>query len=40
MYESLIAHGIRPIVTDVRDADTGAIEAAAGRLMNRAEKLH
>jgi predicted Fe-Mo cluster-binding NifX family protein len=39
-YSRMEANGIRPIVTDLRDADEAAIECAAGRIIDHTERLH
>jgi predicted Fe-Mo cluster-binding NifX family protein len=39
-YSRMTVHGIRPIVTDLRDVDEAAIECAAGRIMDHVERLH
>lgn len=39
-YDRLAANGIKPIVTDIRDVDEAAIECAAGRIVDHAERLH
>ncbi len=39
-YDRMTANGIRPIVTDLRDVDEAAIECAAGRIVDHAERLH
>ena len=39
-YDRIAARGIRPIVTDLRDADEAAIECAAGRIIDHSERLH
>lgn len=39
-YNRMAANGIRPIVTDLRDADEAATECAAGRIVDHVERLH
>lgn len=39
-YDRMTANGIRPIVTDLQDVDEAAIECAAGRIVDHAERLH
>jgi predicted Fe-Mo cluster-binding NifX family protein len=39
-YDRLAANGIRPVVTDLQDVDEAAIECAAGRIVDHAERLH
>jgi len=39
-FESLRAHGIEPIVTDVRDIREAALRYAQGNLPNLMERLH
>jgi predicted Fe-Mo cluster-binding NifX family protein len=39
-YESIKARGIRPIITDIEDIDTAALNYARGILANHVEKLH
>ena len=39
-YDHASALGIRPIVTSLRDVDVAAVECAAGRIVDEAERLH
>lgn len=39
-YESIKDLGIRPIITDVEEIDTAALDYASGILANHIEKLH
>ena len=39
-YDRLAANSIRPVVTDLQDVDEAAIECAAGRIVDHAERLH
>ena len=39
-YESMRERGIRPIITDIEDIDTAALDYASGILANHVEKLH
>jgi hypothetical protein len=39
-YSRMEANGVRPIVTDLRDADEAAIECTVGRIVDHAERLH
>jgi hypothetical protein len=39
-YDHASALGIRPIVTSLRDVDAAAVECAAGRIVDEAERLH
>ncbi len=39
-YQSMAANGIRPVVTDIEDVETAAIECAAGRIVDHVDKLH
>ena len=39
-YESIRERGIRPIITDIEDIDTAALDYASGILANHVEKLH
>ena len=39
-YDHATAAGIRPIVTSLRDVDVAALECAAGRIVDEAERLH
>ncbi len=39
-YESIKELGIRPIITDVEEIDTAALDYARGILANHVEKLH
>jgi predicted Fe-Mo cluster-binding NifX family protein len=39
-YDRLVANGIKPILTDIRDVDEAAIQCATGRIMDHAERLH
>ena len=39
-YESMRERGIRPIITDIEDIDTAALDYARGILANHVEKLH
>lgn len=39
-YDHATAAGIRPIVTSLRDVDEAALECAAGRIVDEAERLH
>jgi predicted Fe-Mo cluster-binding NifX family protein len=39
-YDHASALGIRPIVTSLRDVDAAAVECAAGRILDEAERLH
>jgi predicted Fe-Mo cluster-binding NifX family protein len=39
-YDRMTANGIQPIVTDLMDVNEAAIECAAGRIVDHAERLH
>ena len=39
-YESMRERGIHPIITDIEDIDTAALDYASGILANHVEKLH
>lgn len=39
-YDRMAANDIRPIVTDLQDVDEAAIECAAGRIVDHADRLH
>ena len=39
-YDQASALGICPVVTSLRDVDAAAVECAAGRLVDEAERLH
>jgi len=39
-YESIRERGIRPIITDIEDIDTAALDYASGILADHVEKLH
>lgn len=39
-YDRLVANGIKPILTDIRDVDEAAIQCATGRIIDHAERLH
>jgi predicted Fe-Mo cluster-binding NifX family protein len=39
-YQSMVARGIKPVVTDIRDIDLAALAYAAGEIVDRVDKLH
>jgi predicted Fe-Mo cluster-binding NifX family protein len=39
-YDRIAASGLRPIVTDLADADEAALACAAGTIVNLVERLH
>ncbi len=39
-YDRLVANGIKPILTDIRDVDEAVIQCATGRIMDHTERLH
>ena len=39
-YERMAANGIRPVVTEIEDLETAALECASGRIVDRVELLH
>ncbi len=39
-YQRMATHGIRPIVTDIRDVDEAALACAAGTIVDHVDRLH
>ncbi len=39
-YQSMVARGIKPVVTDIWDIDQAALAYAQGNIVDRVDKLH
>lgn len=39
-YQSMVARGINPVVTEMMDIDQAALAYAAGQIVDRVDKLH
>ncbi|MGW8251781.1 MAG: NifB/NifX family molybdenum-iron cluster-binding protein [Anaerolineales bacterium] len=39
-YQSMIARGIKPVVTDISDIDEAVLVYAEGKIVDRVDKLH
>jgi predicted Fe-Mo cluster-binding NifX family protein len=39
-YQSMLARGIKPVVTDIQDIDQAVMDYAAGRIVDRVDRLH
>lgn len=39
-YQSMLARGIKPVVTDILDIDQAALAYAQGKIVDRVDKLH
>jgi predicted Fe-Mo cluster-binding NifX family protein len=39
-YQSMVARGIKPVVTDILDIDQAALAYAKGNIVDRVDKLH
>jgi predicted Fe-Mo cluster-binding NifX family protein len=39
-YQSMLARGIKPVVTEIRDIDQAVIAYAEGKIVDRVDRLH